>query len=64
MYTDNPISIATLNARGALVTVGKARYLARTLGFRVAAGYLRNRDIQIETALYWLTGRVTLEIAK
>jgi hypothetical protein len=33
----------------------RAGFIKRTLGTRVAAGYLRNRSVSIETALYLLT---------
>jgi hypothetical protein len=33
----------------------RSQFLQRTLGTRVAAGYLRNRKVSIETALYLLT---------
>jgi hypothetical protein len=33
----------------------RAGFIKRTLGTRVAAGYLRNRKVSIETALYLLT---------
>jgi hypothetical protein len=33
----------------------RSQFLRRTLGTRVAAGYLRNRSVSIETALYLLT---------
>ena len=33
----------------------RSQFLQRTLGTRVAAGYLRNRSVSIETALYLLT---------
>jgi len=32
----------------------RSQFLRRTLGTRVAAGYLRNRSVSIETALYLL----------
>ena len=32
----------------------RAGFIKRTLGTRVAAGYLRNRSVSIETALYLL----------
>jgi hypothetical protein len=32
----------------------RSQFLQRTLGTRVAAGYLRNRKVSIETALYLL----------
>jgi hypothetical protein len=35
----------------------RSQFLRRTLGTRVAAGYLRNRSVSIETALYLLTGQ-------
>lgn len=34
----------------------KARFIGRTLGIRVAAGYLRNRGYSPECAIYWLLG--------
>lgn len=44
-------------------TYHRTRTILRTLGPRRAAGYLRNRGISLETALYWITGRPVL-IAK
>ena len=34
-----------------------SRFLLRTLGIRCAAGYLRNRRVSIETAVYLLATR-------
>lgn len=33
----------------------KARNIKKSLGVRVAAGYLRNQGVTLETALYLLT---------
>lgn len=33
----------------------KARNIQKSLGVRVAAGYLRNQGVTLETALYLLT---------
>ena len=38
------------------ITVKRARTIQKSLGLRVAAGYLRNSGISIELALYILLG--------
>ena len=38
------------------VTLQVAHAIQKTLGTRRAAGYLRNRDVPIEIALFWLVG--------
>lgn len=43
--------------------IDKARRLARQLGYRVAAGYLRNRDWTLEAALWLLLRASNREIA-
>ena len=45
--------LATLQSLANIFT--RSQFLQRTLGTRVAAGYLRNRSVSIETALYLLT---------
>lgn len=37
----------------------RALTINRTLGTRVAAGFLRNRDVPLREALFLLVGRVT-----
>lgn len=39
--------------------VQRARAIARTLGVRPAAGYLRNRGFNLDSALLVLIGRVS-----
>jgi hypothetical protein len=36
----------------------RALTIARTLGIRCAAGFLRNRNVSLEDALFMLVGRV------
>ena len=35
----------------------KAKFLARTLGAKVAAGYLRNRNWSVEAAVWIILGK-------
>lgn len=37
----------------------RARNMAKSLGIRYAAGYLRNQGISVEASLYWLTRKNT-----
>lgn len=37
--------------------VNRARVLSRSLGYRCAAGYLRNREVPFETAYQVIFGR-------
>ena len=39
-------------------TIKRALFIKRTLGTRIAAGYLRNRKVSIELALFILTQSV------
>jgi hypothetical protein len=48
-------SAYTANVWGQMMK--KARSLTRSLGFRCAAGYLRNRDVPFETAYEAIFGR-------
>jgi hypothetical protein len=41
-----------------LTTWISAVRIKNSLGLRAAAGYLRNREVPLATALYWLTGSV------
>ena len=38
------------------VSIQRAKSIARTLGYRAAAGYLRKRGVGLDTALYLLLG--------
>ena len=42
-----------------MITVTATRNIQRTLGTYRAARYLFNRNVPLETALYWLTGRAS-----
>ena len=54
-YTFVPDAVRFTPARQPLSLVFiRAGFIKRTLGTRVAAGYLRNRAVSIETALYLL----------
>jgi hypothetical protein len=62
-YLDEKINAYIFNTDAALrparqplsLVFIRAGFIKRTLGTRVAAGYLRNRSVSIETALYLLT---------
>jgi len=62
-YLDEKINAYIFNTDAALrparqplsLVFIRAGFIKRTLGTRVAAGYLRNKKVSIETALYLLT---------
>lgn len=37
--------------------IKRARFIKRTLGYRAAAGYLRNQGVSFEAALFILLGK-------
>jgi hypothetical protein len=43
------------------VTLQVAHAIQKTLGTRRAAGYLRNRDVPLEIALFWLVLKPVLQ---
>jgi hypothetical protein len=49
----------TMRRKKPRTLVSKARALAATFGIRTAAGYLRNRGVNLDSALLILLGRVS-----